>query len=169
MLYYSYDTSRDLRLCGEGADVSFIVFPPTADRAPVNWFFDETCIPFGQIEDLTVGGHAPVDIPINFLIFKNLRVLQITLEQVHWIEEFLGLLHPQSGARIPCQSLQEIRYACRGSLGPLVGLVKERERAGYQLGLVWLSDTHGPGGHLAEELNLVEELKEHVGEVRVGG
>ena len=162
MLYYSYDTSRDLRLCGEGADVSFIVFPPTADRAPVGWFFDETCVPFGQIEDLTVGGHAPVDFPINSLIFKNLRVLHITLDNVQFTEELLGLLHPQPGAGTPCQSLQEIRYACQGSLGPLIGLVRERERAGHQLQLVWLSDTHG-------SWDLVEELKEHVGEVRVGG
>ena len=73
------------------------------------------------------------------------------------------LMYPDQGARVPCPFLQEIRFHCWEPLGLVIDLAKERKRAGHQLALVWvLTDTwHSPHPHL------VEELKEHVGEVLV--
>ena len=50
MLYYSYATLRELRLCGEGVDVTFIALVTTEDRTSIDRFFDQTCIPFGQMK-----------------------------------------------------------------------------------------------------------------------
>ena len=164
MSYYSYKSSQELRLRGKGTDLSFVTSHPVADRTPVYRFFDEAYIPFGQIEDLTVGGSFTADFPINILAFKNLRVLRIVPQGVGFAEWLLPSLYPHPGTEIPCRSLQEIQYGHLESTSPLMDLVRERKRAGHPLGLVGLLTLtgHGPGQ------DLVEELKEHVEEVRIG-
>jgi hypothetical protein len=168
MRYYS---SRHLLwvdlFADDGLNVSLgaICITQNADQPSVDWFYDQTCIPFGQIEDLKVdGGSADAKFLANFFAFENLRVLRIALSNTRFIEGFLRLLHPVPGAGVPCRSLQEI--ACQGPLGPplrlLISLAKERRQAGHQLGLVSLTNVRGVEQHS------VEELREHVGEVRIG-
>jgi len=163
MVYHSNKCSQEVELYGKGAEVSFTAFRTAEDNTPIDWFFDETCIPFEQIEALTVGGSIAADSPINVLSFKNLRILQMA----HWNTEFTGEffrpLHPNPGAEVPCQSLREIQFTYWESLESLVSLVRERKRAGHQLGLVCLSSAYG------FDEDLMEELKEHVGEVRIAG
>ena len=161
--HYSYESSQEVQFRGMGTDVSFAMSRPPADHNSVDWFPTEKCIPFGQIESLTVGLSVPVDFPINFAVFENLKIIRIVPWNVQSTEVFLRLLHPNTGAEAPCPSLQEIRFHCWGPLGLVIDLAKERKRAGHQLALVWvLTDTwYGP------DPNLVEELKEHVGEVLV--
>ena len=161
MLYYSDEQSQEVRFYGDETLLSYTAFRTTADRSPIDWFFDETCIPFGRIEKLIVGGSVTVDSPINILDFKNLRIFQMIQWNTSFAEGLLRSLHPHPGGEIPCQSLREIQYTYRGSLRPLVNLVKERKRAGHQLRLVSLSIIHG------SEEDLVEELKEHVYEVLI--
>ena len=169
MLYDSdpLEPSRTVKLSGNGVDVSFRATAST----PVDWSPDQTCIPFGQIEDLEFRGCSPVPtgFPINFFALENLRVLRVALFEEEPIKALLRSLHPDPGAAdIPCRSLQEIEADCTywDSLGPLprmlVSLVKERKRAGYQLRLVSLVV-----GYDESHRDFLEELKEHVGEVRV--
>ena len=86
--------------------MSFHIFHPTTDHAPVDRLFNEACIPFGQIGDLTVGGSVVVDFPINFHIFRNLGALNITLCDMHFIGRLLWSLHPHPETGIPCQSFK---------------------------------------------------------------
>ena len=160
--YYSYDDSQEIKLYGKGTDISFSVSRPTADHAHHDWFPNDPCIPFGQIEDLTVRVSNAIDFPVNIAVFENLRVLRIIPWNSNFVEGFLGLLYPDPRVGICCQSLQEIRYPCGGLLGPLISLARERKRAGHQLGLVRLLEKWS-----GFDQDLVEELKEHVEEVRV--
>ena len=165
MFYCSRGSSQVVRLYGGGNHCIIRHVSSLADQTPIDWFLDETCIPFGQIEDLTVEDSFAVDIPINFPTFRNLRVLKITPWNARFTEGFLRSLHPHPGTEIPSQSLQEITWhAWEGSLGPLVSLVRERKRAGHQLWFVCVVTTDVSYQDLVEEL---EELQEHVGEVRV--
>ena len=163
LFYYSYELSQEIKFYGKSTDVSFTVLRTTLDDTPIDWFPDDTCIPFGQIEVLTVVVTATVDVPIHVSSFENLRVLRIIPRNMRFIEGFLGSLHPYPEVGVPCRFLQEIRYPYWGPPGLLVNLVRERKRAGYQLELVyllvdiWYNPNQG----------LVEELEEHVGEVRI--
>ena len=165
MLCYSDQLSLRVELSGGGVDVSLSTFRKTADPVPVDWFSDETCIPFGQIEDMRVEGwSATMDLPINVSAFENLGVLRVTPRNARFAKGLLCPLHPDQGAGIPCQSIREIEYTSWGSqerlIRPLISLVGERKRAGHQLRLLRLTTTPGSD-------HLVEELREHVGEVRV--
>ena len=163
VLYHSHEVSQEIKFYGKGTDVSFTVPRTTTDETPVDWFPTDPCIPFGQIEGLTVRVTDAVDFPINVIIFENLKVLRITPRNVQFVEGFLGSLHPYPEVGVPCQFLQEIEYPYWGPPGPLVSLVRERKRAGHRLELVrllvdvWYDPIQGP----------VDELEEHVGEVRV--
>ena len=167
MLYYSDQLSLRVDLSGGGVNVSLSTLRTTADPLPVDWFSDETCTPFGQIEDLKVEGWSvTMDFPINVFAFENLGVLRVAPCDSQFTEEFLRLLHPDPGAGIPCQSLREIEYTTWGPsqeplIRPLINLVRERKRAGHQLRLLRLSIAQG------SHQDLVEELREHVGEVQV--
>ena len=161
--HYSYESSQRVKFFGMETDVSFVISRPPTYRNFVDWFPNEQCIPFGQIESLTVGLSVPVDFPINVAIFENLRIIRIVPRRPESTEMFLRLLYPDQGARVPCPFLQEIRFHCWGPLWLVINLARERKRTGYQLALVLvLTDTwHSPYP------NFVEELKEHVGEVLV--
>ena len=163
ILYDSQPRSQMIGFCGRGTDVSFTVFRPTTSHAPVDWFPDDTCIPFGQIEELTVGVSVAVDFPINISTFENIRVLRIIPRNMSFVERFLGSLYPYPGAGVPCRSLQEIEYPLWGCLRPLINLTRERNRAGHQLELVCLLTDMWYGF----DQDLVEELEEHVGEIRI--
>jgi hypothetical protein len=158
MLYCSDTWSHRIELSGKGVYVSLTVSTP--GPTSVDWFSDETYVPLGQIEDLTVEGRygsATADFPIN--AFKDLGVLRVIPWNEQFAEDFLLLLYP--GVVIPCQSLREIRYTYRQPLGPLINLARERKRAGHQLVSVWLLIVRG------FDENRAEELREHVGEARL--
>jgi hypothetical protein len=157
MGYSSDGRGRKVDLSGKGIYASLAVFTP--GPTPIDWFSDETYVPFGQIEDLTVEGHrlAAADFPINS--FKNLRTLRVIPWDLDFAKEFLLLLYPR--AAIPCQSLREIWYVGPTSLCPLIRLVRERKRAGHQPESVWLLNPH------KFHDDLVKELRKYAGEVRV--
>jgi len=166
MSYYSKGHLLRLNLSGNGVGVSFVAFCAKDGHPSVDWFSDQTCIPFGQIEDLKVEIHpTATGFPISAFAFENLSVLRLAPMNVQLIEGFLCLLHPDLAAGVPCRSLRVIECTWRGPpeplLTPLMRLVRERKRARHQLGLVRLS--------IAKEFDqsLVKELKRHVGEVRV--
>ena len=164
MFYNSDGSSQEIKFLGKGTDVSFNILPPAIGHAPFDRFVDEMCILLGQIEGLAVGGSATLYFPVNVVILVNLRVLQIIPKDAEFTERFLRLFYPCPRTGVPCRSLQEIRHTHLRSLRPLIGLVRERKRAGHQLGLVRLSVStrHEPNpGH-------VEELTEHVGVVQIG-
>ena len=157
--YYSYGGSQEIKFHGKGIDVSFSASRPMEDHTHVDWFPNDACIPFGQIEDLTVGVSDDIGFPINIAVFKNLRVLRIIPWNWCFIERFLD---PDPRVGIRCRSLQEIRYPCGGPCEPLISLARERKRAGHQLELVRLLERWS-----GFDQEFVEELKEHVEEVRV--
>lgn len=157
MSYYSDPPFYMVGLSGEGISVSLALYRPVTGTAPTDWLSDETWIPFGRIETLTVGGRSVApNLPIN--IFQNLGVLRATLECIPSTGGFWRLLF--QGEEISCRSLREVRYTYQGSLGPLIRLAKERKRVGYQLGLVQLFTGDEP------DLDRVAELREHVVEVQ---
>ena len=157
MEYSSDWYSHKVALSGKEVDVSFVVSRTTTGSAPLDWFFDETYIPLGQIKELVVEGWSVTpDFPFN--PFRSLEVLRVYPCDPS-IEGFWRALYP--GAGLACRSLREIRYECRGSLPDLVSLVRERKKVGHQVGLVWLLAEHEP------DQGLVEELREYAGEVRV--
>lgn len=172
MVYYSDESLLRIDLYGNGIDVSLSV---TGNPVPVtvDWFSDQACIPFGQIEELTIEA-SPVSavFPIGVFVLENLRVLRANLWDAEFAEELFRLFHPDPEAGVPCQSLQEIKCGgqdfqdprtpvARPLIRPLIHLAKKRKQAGYQLRAVSLmiEDRFDQGS--------VEELKEHVGEVRI--
>ena len=168
MSYHSNQYSFGIGFPGNEVEVSLCIFREiAADPITVDWFSDQTWIPFGQIEDLKVEAYPIAGDPsISVFALENLRVLRITLHDTRFTEGFLHMFHPDPGAGIPCRSLQEIEYFTWGSprpyLSPLIDLVRERKQAGYQLGLVCIIlFAQEPDGDLGEE------LREYVGEVRV--
>ena len=166
ILYYFDIFARLLRvkLSGNGVDVSLGEFCAT-DATTVDWLSDQTLIPLGQIEDLKVEGSPfTTGFPISFFALENLRVLRVALWDSQFTEELLRLLHPAPGTGVPCPSLREIEYTCYGPrLTPLTSLIKERKRSGQQLRLLCIL-----AGHELDQ-DLVEELRDDVGEVRVRG
>ena len=157
-MFYLYDPQLNwVDLSGNGVDISFAMCHSPLDPTPADWLSNQTCIPFGQIEDLAIEGWSDtLNPPID--VFENLRVLRVTLDRGLSTEGLLRSLLPQAGT--PCPSLREIWYTYQGSLGPLITLVRERKRAGHQLGLVCLFTENDPDQDC-------EGLREHVGEVRV--
>ena len=97
---------------------------------------------------------------------ENLRVLRIAPWAGGLIEGFLRSLLPNPGGEVPCRSLQEIEieythWESKGQLQTLfISLVRERKRAGHQLRFLRLVIAH------ESDRDLVEELKEDVGEVQ---
>ena len=160
--YHSSKLSQWIQLFGKGTDVSFTMVHPTADHTPAAWFPNDRSIPFGQIENLTVGISVAVDFPINVAVFENLRVLRTFPWSTRFAERLFRSLY-DPGVVVPCRFLREIQYPSWGPPGPLMSLVKERKRAGHGLGLVCLlaNRKYGP------DRDFVEELKEHAREVRV--
>ena len=166
-IFYHFDPyARSLRvdLSENGVDVSLNAFCATT----VDWLSDQALIPLEQIEDLKVGGSpSAVGPPISVFALENLRVLRVTPWNPQFTEEFFRLLHPGPGTGVPCPSLREIEYTCYGPQEPLprslTGLFRERKRAGHQLRLFCLLVRYGSGQ------DLVEELREDVGEVQVRG
>ena len=160
--YHSHEFTQEIKFSGKGTDISFTILRPTTAHTPVDWFPDDTSIPFGQIEDLTVEVSVIMDLPFNVVSFENLRVLRIIPRNMPFVERFLGSLYPYPGAGVPCRSLQEIEYPLWGCLRPLINLTRERNRAGHQLELVCLL-IHA---WFETGQNFAEELKEYVGEVQ---
>ena len=131
----------------------------------VDWFSDQTAIPFGRIEELVIeGSSSAAGFPIDVFALKNLKILQVAPWDGQFAEEVLRPFHPVPEMEVPCQSLREIEYSYRGDDGPLptslISLVKKRKQAGYQLDLVCLAVVR------ESDLDLVEELREDVLEVQ---
>ena len=163
MSCYFNEHSQKVGLYGEATDGSPSTFHFTASHALVNRFFDNTWIPFRRIEKLIVAcATAAAEFPIDIAVFENMTVLRTVSGNPRFTEGFLRLLYPDLEGRIPCRHLQEIQYPHKGPLRPLISLVRERERAGNHLRCVRLSDTWGVSAQ-----DLVEKLKENVGEVRI--
>ena len=167
ILYHSDIFARSLRvkLSGNGFDVSLSEYC-TTDATPADWLSDQTLIPYGQIEDLTVeGSPSTAGFPISFFALENLEVLRVAPRDPEFTEEFFRLLHPDPGTGVPCPSLREIEYIYYGFQEPLLtsltSLIRERKRVGHQLGLLCLLVGYEFGP------DLVEELREDVGEVRI--
>lgn len=162
MFYISNECSQMLKLSGEDVDMSITASRPA--HSPINWFSDETYIPFGQITDLKVEIHAITE-DLSFGRFKNLTRFQM-ISSTGCTDRILRLLYPDPGAGIPCPSLQKIRCASRQPWAPLVksliGLAKKREQVGCRLGLVCVAVAEKVGQ------NFEGELRRHVGELRVG-
>ena len=163
MTYYSDSRSHRVDLSGNEVAVS-LVASYTMGGSYVDWFSDQTCNPFGQIEDLEVNGYS-ADMN-NAFIFENLRVLRIDQwdrERGKW---FLRLLHPDPVTGVPCRFLRRIECASptfpESHLGSLTRLLRKRKQAGYQLELFCLSIEQ------EYDLDLVKELREHVGEFKSG-
>ena len=168
MVYCSDDSILRIDLVGNGIDVSIGTFHTSEHPTTVDWFSDQACIPFGQIEDLKIGAFPiAAAFPIDVFALENLRVLRITLWDVQAIDGFLQLFHPDPILGVPCRCLQEIECTYWGLLGPLsrplISLARERREAGYKLELISLPVVQEFDRHL------VEELREHVGEVRLEG
>ena len=172
MVYYSDESLLKIDLFGNGIDVSLSV---TGDpiSVTVDWFSDQACIPFGQIEELTIEA-SPVSMlfPAGVSVLENLRVLRANVWDVEFAEEIFRLFHPDPEAGVPCRSLREIKCtgqdfrdpptpAVRPLIRPLTRLAKKRKQAGYQLRVISLTIEDG------FDQGSVEELKEHVGEVRI--
>ena len=161
--------SRSIELTGDEVYVSLYALPATADATVVDWPPDQTYIPFGQVEDLKFGQDPPTGRPIDVFAFDNLRILRVVPWDGEFTGEHLRSLHPDTGAaKIPCRSFQEIEvdYAYSEFRAPLpellVSLVRERKQAGCQLRLVSLVVEYD-----RSRRDFMEELKEHVREVRV--
>jgi len=172
MVYYSDESLLRVDLFGNGIDVSLSV---TGDpiSVTVDWFSDQACIPFGQIEELTIEA-SPVSMifPTGVFVLENLRVLRANIWDGEFAGELFHLFHPDPDAGVPCRSLREIKCAgqdfqdprtpaVRSLIQPLTHLAKKRKQAGYQLRAVSLMIEDG------FDQGSVEELKEHVGEVRI--
>ena len=67
MLYYSKEHSLKVDLSGNGVSLSFVALCTRQNHPLVDWYLDQTCIPFGQIEDLIVEGCFLINFPINLL------------------------------------------------------------------------------------------------------
>ena len=164
-MHYSLETSTQrINFFGEGTDVSITAICSAEGSAPVDWFTDESCIQFGQIEDLEVGGlYVP---PIfSFDPFEQLTTFRLTSWDIQCIEGFLRLLYPDPGRGIPCPSLREIRcsswISATRTAESIVGLVRERDLAGHRLELVCVFGTP----KLDDDLE--KGLRRHVGELQV--
>jgi len=165
MSYRSDANSLTVKLSGNEVGIS-VIMPRPMEEPSIDWFCDQKCIPFGQIEDLEVNGH-PTDayFNTNVSVFENLGVLRMGRWDGKFNERFLRSLHRDPTAGVPCRSLQEIECTYLKPQEPLprslTSLAKKRKRAGYQLRLVslWITQRSGQ--------DLTEELREHVGEVRV--
>ena len=167
--YSDRHTPVSVDLFGNGADISFNALCNTANPAAarlVDWFSDQTIIPFGQVEELRAGRFPAPGFPIDAFALENIRILRVaSLRDEQSAEVFLRLFHPEPCAGVPCRSLREIECTCWGTGGPLprpfISLVRERKRAGYQLEFFCLSVAQ------ESDRDLLGELREHVGEVRV--
>ena len=168
--YHSDRHAHSVRvgLFGNGVDILFHAFCDMADSTTdwfVDWFSNQTAIPFGQIEELQIGGSLLVaGFHIDVFALENLKILQVALWDGEFVEEVLRPFHPVPQKGVPCQSLREIEYTYWGTNGPfptsLISLAEERKRAGYQLGLFCLVFVQ------ESDRDLAEELREHVLEVQ---
>ena len=166
MTYHPNSSWPRVDLSGNGLRVSVTTYCPM-EYPSFDWFSDQSCIPFDQIEDLEVDGYSlDVNLHINVFAFKNLRALQIFRCDGEFGERFLRLLHPDPVAGVPCQSLRRIECARwtfpESYLRSLTKLVRKRKQAGYQLELLFLTTVE------ESDQDLVKGLREHVGEVQVG-
>jgi hypothetical protein len=131
--------SDRIDLFGDGIDASFSAFCNTVhvptDRL-VDWFSDQTAIPFGQVQELRIGGSPVPGFPIDVFALENLRILRVALQDAQFAEEFLRLFHPEPCAGVPCRSLREIEYAYRGTEG---SLPRSLTKSGQGEGAGWLS------------------------------
>ena len=163
MRYSSESCMQRIDFFGEGTNVS-IAIGSVGDSAPVDWFADESRAPFGQIEDLEVGG-LYVPPTFSFDPFKNLTIFRLTSWDTQCIEGFLRFLYPTPGIGIPCPSLREILCSSwvpqEQIMGSIISLVRERDQAGYRLELVCVF------GMPKLNNDLEEELRRHVGELQV--
>ena len=129
-----------------------------------DWFSDESCIPFEQIEHLDLKGLSP-NTNITLERFKNLTKLRFAAGSRQLSEKVFSLLYPEPGAVIRCPSLREIWCdSCRypGLLvGSLILLLVEREKEGHRLELVRIF------GAEALDRDLEEELKRCVIDLQV--
>jgi hypothetical protein len=158
MKYRPHSNVQSLEFHGTTVDATINTHLARPDFVPIDWFSGAKCIPFGQIQDLTVE-RPPNETDFPIAAFENLEVLRISSWGAPFTEGFFRLLYP--GVEVPCRSLRAIRYNRLEPLGPLIGLVKARLQAGHQLELVELSfpDESDQGS--------VVELRGFVGEVLV--
>lgn len=138
MIYISENTMEGLELSGEDTRVSISGFCPEERFVLTDWFFDESCIPFGRIERLDLGGLRSGS-TFSLDRFKNLKSLQFPEESVQNFREVLSLLAPKPGAEIPCPSLEGLWFDSYYHPWPLVqspiplDAEVEEERHGLEL------------------------------------
>ena len=163
MSYTFNGFSQGIFLSGKGTSVSITAQCDETNHVRVDWFSNETRIPFGRIEELDVEGNYPAA-GFSLEPFKGLTMLRATFRNVGFIDEILQLLLPDGSARVPCPSLRGIQCTSWGNPGPLtrslINAVKERGRAGQRLELVHILATD----NLSQDLE--QEMREHVGELR---
>jgi hypothetical protein len=139
MSYFVDNSSRRIDFSGNGISVSIIESRIRARSAPVDWFSEESPIPFGQIEDLKVESYY-VDTDVPLKVYRNLTALQVTLWDAFFAVRFLRLLCPDPGAGMFCPALREIRCISWDHPGPFIrslrDIARERERAGSKLELI---------------------------------
>ena len=168
--YYSDPVlcSITVTFSGNGVEAAFKAFyapGETTVSGLVNWFSNQMAVPFGQIEELEIGGSPSVaGFHIDAFALENLKILRIAVWYGDFAVEVLRSFHPVPQTGVPCQSLREIEYTYWGTdkqfPTTFIGLAKERKRAGYQLELVRLVVTQ------ESDRDLAEELREHVLEVQ---
>ena len=163
MSYHSTERSTTVRL--SGGEVSASVATTTGDLS-IDWFFDQTCIPFGKIEILHVSGYRIAGpLPLYVFALENLRVLRVFELDVQFVDVIFRSLHPDPAVGVPCRPLREIECVYwkseESSPRSLISLVRERKQASYQLRLVTLTLEREPNQ------DFIEELREHVEEVQV--
>jgi hypothetical protein len=158
-----------LTLSGNGVEGSFTAFYTTGGTAVggfVDWFSSQAAIPFGQIEELIIGG-SPVmaGFGIDAFALENLKILRVTLWDGESAEAVLRPFHPVPQMGVPCQSLREMEYTHWDTGGPfptsLISLVEERKQAGCQLELFRLGLTR------ESDRDLARGLRKHVLQLQV--
>ena len=164
-MYYSFDKfAHTVDFLGKGTDLSVAATCSMGGSALVDWFSDQSWVPFGQIGYLKVEGLCSPSI-FSFDPFENLTILRLASWDAQRASGFLRLLHPHPGGGVPCPLLREIRCSCWTQPGQVVrsmiSLVRERDQAGYRLELVCIFGTP----KLDDDLE--EELKSHVDELQV--
>ena len=164
-MHYSFDNfAHTVDFFGEGTDLSVTATCSMGGSALVDWFSDQSWIPFGQIGHLKVEGLCVPTI-FSFDPFENLTIFRLTSWDAQRASGFLRLLYPHPGRGIPCPLFREIRCSCWVHPGQIVrsviSLVRERDQAGHRLELVCVFGTP----KLDDDLE--EELKSHVDELQV--
>lgn len=162
MGYVSNNDVEGFDLSGKETDISIFGFCTGERFVLTDWFSDESCIPFGQIEHLDFEGLTS-SANLSFNPFRNLVTFQFTAGSTQRSNQVLSLLYPEPGAAIPCPSLREIWCnSCwypRPFVRSLILRLTEREGEGHRLELVHVS--------CAESLDRGVDVEGYVGNLQV--